>query len=444
MNQSKLTRRDLLKLMGVGASVAALAACAPAGGPAATGSEGGAAPAGDKVALSIATYADPRNEWQRTAAKEWAAEHADVELNIDEVIYGEMSKKQLAALATDTLWDVSFSGVKWFPYTVSKGAFLALDDLIASTNFDIEDFFDASIAGSSLDGKVYGLPYLLHPGNPALIIQNKNLLGEKGIEVQTSDDWTTLDYAEMVAAATDADKGVYGTNYLPGNYYDFCSLARCYGGDILSEDGRNFTFNTDPKSVEACQWIVDLRTKLNAAPMREESQGIQFAAGNLYTSTLGTYAVRSLEETIADKFEWEIVLHPTGPDGVRGYQGFIECFSVYAKSKNPDLAFDLIVKETSTDVGVRSVLESSNQPTARKSVWESPELADLHPIFKRALDWMASYNGPFPMPYNLRFQELQDTWANTSTELFYGEVGFEEGMQTVQDECQAIIDLERG
>ena len=46
-----------------------------------------------------------------------------------------------------------------------------------------------------------------------------------------------------------------------------------------------------------------------------------------------------------------------------------------------------------------------------------------------------SNRGPFPcltVPYNVRLHELQDNWANSSPELFYGEVGFEEGIQAVQ------------
>ncbi len=46
------------------------------------------------------------------------------------------------------------------------------------------------------------------------------------------------------------------------------------------------------------------------------------------------------------------------------------------------------------------------------------------------------------MPYNLRFQELQDTWADTSPDLFYGEVDFDAGMEKVQTECEKIIELE--
>ncbi len=352
MEQKKITRRSMLKWMGMGSAAVALAACAPAAAPGGSQSAGGAAaPSQGKKSLSIATYADPRNEWQRVAAKDWAKAHPDVDLKIDEVVYSEMNKKQLAALATDTLWDVSFNGIKWFPYIVSKNAFTALDDFVAANNPGMDDFFSAAIAGSSFEGKLYGLPYLMHPGNPALIIMNNDMLESKGITVPTSDDWTTTDYAELCAKATDPDHKIYGTNYLPANYYDFCSLARTYDGDIMDSEGKKFTFNTDPKSVQACRWVVDLRAKYHAAPFRAETETDQFATGSLATSTQGTYAVRSLQQTIGDKFKWSLLLHPVGPGGTRGYQGFVENFAVYAKSKNPDLAFDLVVKETSKDVG---------------------------------------------------------------------------------------------
>ena len=289
MNQP-LSRRQLLKWMGVGSTAIALAACAPAGVPATTGSQGeAAAPSTASKTMSIATYADPRNEWQRVAAKEWADAHPEVDLTVDEVVYAEMNKKQLAALATGTLWDVSFSGVKWFPYVASKDAFAPLEDMIAANDPGMDDFFSAALAGASFDGKLYGLPYLMHPGNPALIIFNKDLLAEKGLEMPADDSWTTADYMELAVAASDADNGIFGTNWLPSNYYDFCSLARTYGGDIMNEDGSKFTFNTDPLSVEACRkWLVSLRTEHKAAPNREESTGLQFAAGTLATSTQGT------------------------------------------------------------------------------------------------------------------------------------------------------------
>ena len=66
-----------------------------------------------------------------------------------------------------------------------------------------------------------------------------------------------------------------------------------------------------------------------------------------------------------------------------------------------------------------------------------------NPSFPRVFKWISEVEGPFPIPYNLRYSELQDKWNNTSLPLFYGEVPFEEGMKRVQDECQKIMDLPR-
>jgi len=438
----KISRRSMLKILGATSATAALAACAPAGAPAGDGD--GAAPSAAQKEMTIATYASPQNEWQRSVSRAWAEANPDVSLNIDEIIYGEMNKKQQTAMATNTLWDVSFSGIKWYPFLVAQGAFAPLDDLAAANDPGLDDFFSAGIAGSSFEGQLYGLPYLMHPGNPALIIYNLDILDEKGLAPPADNDYTTTDYAELAAEAADVDNLIFGTNVMPGNYYDHCSFARTYGGDILDETADNFTFNVDPASIEAAKWVTSLRAELNAAPNRTEAEGLQFPAGNYATAAIGTYAVRSLDETIGDRFNWDVRLFPNGPETPRGYQAFVECFSVAAQSENPAEAFDLISKLTSTDAGVEGVTQYAYQPTSRKSVWEAPEVADiLHPVLQDALQWMSDVPGPFPHPSNLRFQELQDAWSNTSQELFYGEVGFEEGMQAVQDACQEIIELPR-
>ncbi len=443
---SKMTRREVLKWMGMSTAAVGLAACAPAPASAPTGDTSASAPDAAKKTMSIATYAITFHEWQRQLSKEWAEQHPDVELDVQEIVYAEMPKLQLTMLATDTLWDVVYSGIKWFPFSAVSGAFLPLDDQIsASPDLNIDDFFQTAVDGCKVDGKTYGLPYEMHPGNPALVIYNKNILDEKGLDYP-QDDWTTLQYAELAQQATDADNGVYGTQYLPGNYYDFSNLSRAYGTELIGEEGTQLNFNVAPECIEAAEWVWSLRNELNCAPSRDEAQGLQFTAGTLATSTFGLYAVRDLQQTIADNFEYDLVLHPTGPEGTRGYNAFVSMFSAYSGTKHPDEAFDLIKYLLRSESGVFIVLNPPSFPIPRKSVWTDSEvMAELHPIFQRAYAMMSdpSIPGPFAMPYNVRFQEFQDTWANTTPDLFYGDVGFEEGMQFVQDECQAILDLPR-
>jgi multiple sugar transport system substrate-binding protein len=447
MTSQKMTRRQMLKWLGVSTAAVGVAACAPSSPSAAPASDSGsAAPDAGRKSMSVATYAITFHEWQRQFSREWAEQNPDVDLEVLEIVYAEMPKLQLTMLATDTLWDVVYSGIKWYPFSAVSGAFLALDDYIAvSTDLDADDFFLPAMESCLVDGKMYGLPYEMHPGNPALVIYNKNILDEKGLEYP-QDDWTTLQYAELAEAATDAAAGIYGTQYLPGNYYDFSNLARSYGGELLGEEGTRFNFNVTQECIDAARWIWSLRNEKSCAPSRDEAQGLQFTAGTLATSTFGLYAVRDLQETIADKFEYDLVLHPTGPDGTRGYNAFVSIFSAYSGTKYPDEAFDLIKYLLRTESGVWSVLNPPSYPIPRKSVWNNEQVvAELHPIFQRAYEMMSdtSIPGPFAMPQNVRFQEFQDTWANTTPDLFYGDVSFEEGMQFVQDECQAILDLPR-
>jgi multiple sugar transport system substrate-binding protein len=358
-----------------------------------------------------------------------------------------MNKLQLARSASGTLWDVVFSGIKWFPYSASKGMFLQLDDFLANrADANLDDFFTTAFEGGKLDGSLYGLPYEIHPGNPALVCFNVDMLDAKGIAMPT-DDWTVSDYADIAAQLTDADNNIFGTNYLPGSYYDFESLARAYGVDMFDPDRKQLLFATDEKNRAAAEWIVKLRTELQCAPNREQATGLDFTVGVLGSAVTGSYSVNEWAKVIGDKFNHDWVLFPTGPEGARGYTAFTSNFSCSSTSAAPDLAVDLLVYLTSTEAGTWSALEQgTGQPNARRSVWENEDLlSKSHPIFRRILDMYNNPDipGPFPMPYNLRFQELQDNWANTSPDLFYGDLSFEEGLQAVQDAMQEILDLPR-
>ena len=442
-------------------AAAALAACgAPAAPPTAQPAPGGAAAAakpapsepakaaapaaGGKVAMSVAVRTEANNQWQKHWAKQWAEKHPEVDLRIDEIVYDDMPKKQLAMFATGTMPDVTYNGIKWFPYSASKGMFMPLEDFVKSSppNPGMDDFFESGLSGSTFEGKLYGLPSHIHPGNPAMVAINKNILGEKGIAMPT-DDWSVKDYLDLMLKASDRRKKLFGTDYFPTNYYDFESLARSWEGSVMGDEYRKFTLATDPKTVEAARWAVELRAKHEVAPKRAEAQGLQFPAGQLATAQTSANAIQGLAKSVGDKFKWDVVLFPKGPTGVRGYQGFVVCWSIYSKSKEPERGWDLVKQMTSKETGIWAVLNNDYQPSGRKSVWGAPEVVKVHPIFERALAWMNTTKGPFPMPANLRFQELQDKWANVSPALFYGEAPFDDAIKKVQAECAAIMEQPR-
>lgn len=446
------SRRRFLQLGAASSGLLLMAACAPVdGGAASMGAESAPGADAEKAQMSVATHHSVVHDYQREFSARWAEAHADeVDLQIETVVYGEMPKLQLARQASGTLWDVNFSGIKWFPFSASKGMFLALDDHLATRDdANLDDFFTAALEGGKLDGVLYGLAFIIHPGNPAVVGVNLDMLDAAGFEMPT-DDWTIAEFAEMAAAMSDPENNIFGTNYLPGNYYDFESLVRAYGGDMMDPERKQFLFGTDELNIDAARWLTSLRTELNAAPSRAEigTEGVDFVSGTIGLGVAGTYSVNGWTTEIGDRFPVDWVLYPLGPEGLRGYTAFHSNFSCWSETPYPDLAVDLLLYLTSTETGLWSALEQgTGQPNARKSVWGNEEvLANSHPIFERALNKLfldPEVPGPFPMPYNLRFQELQDNWANTSPDLFYGDVGFEEGLQLVQEACQEIMDLPR-
>ena len=381
--------------------------------------------------------------WMGDRATQWAEETGIADVEIEMVSYKEMQTKQLTAVAAGTLWDVFFSTNRWGPYSAYKGVFLYLDDMVDAKGTDLTDFVPAALEGARFENKLFGLPAETNTGNQNIMTYNKRLLQEFGVPEPT-DDWTFLDYCEMAAKCTDRERRIYGTNMLMGNYYDFGALARGFGGEVFDAERKSFALTTDENTREAMKALVELRTKYNAAPSRDESEGLNFYAEQLAIRAGGTYHVVQTKVNVEDRFEWDMVLGPKGPDGLRGFSLHILVMCVGSTTKYPDEAYSLLGYLTSKETAQWAFV-NQGQPSARLSVMRSPEAEEQHSIWKRVADWMDDgiNKGPTPIPWNLRVQELQDTWANLSPEVQYGEVSFEEGIENLQKGCQKIMELPR-
>jgi multiple sugar transport system substrate-binding protein len=451
----KTSRRELLKGLGAVALLApVLAACQPKQ-PAAT-----PAPAPveqpkaevpqpapkERPRLRSTSWLEQSGEgrtWMADKALEWAEVTGIADVEIEMVSYPEMQSQMLTAVAAGILWDVFYNNVRWGPYSAHRGVTLPLDDLVDANNTDLSDIVPETLVGSRFDGKLFGIPAEFNTGNHTIIFYHKGLLEEFGVPEPT-EDWTFQDLAEMAAKATDRDRRIYGTNFLPNQLSDFAALARSFGGDVFDEEDRNFTLTTNPNTTDAMRWLVNLRTEYKAAPDRDESQGLTFFAEQLAIRTGATYLIGQTKVNVEDRFEWDAVLSPTGPNGLRGYSLFILQMCVGSTTQYPQEAYSLLEYLTSAETQHWSLV-NQGQPTSRLSVMRTPEALAIHPIWGRVADWMEDgvNRGPLPVPWNLRTQEVSDTFLNISPEVMYAEVPFEQGMEQLQRECQTIMQLPR-
>jgi multiple sugar transport system substrate-binding protein len=450
----KTGRRDILKGLGAVALLTpVLAACqpkqtAPAPQPAPVDKpkeEAKPAPK-EKPQLRSAQWLEQSGEgrtWMGDKALEWAEVTGLADVEVEMVGYHEMSAKMLTAVAAGILWDVFFNNIRWGPYSAHKGVTLFLDDLVDANNTDLSDIVPMTIEGSRYDGKLWGMPVEFNTGNNTIMFYHKGLLEEFGV-AEPTEDWTIQDFAEMAAKATDRDRRIYGTNLLPNQLSDSAAWARTFGGDVFDEEKKNFTLTTDSNTLDAMRWITSLRTEYEAAPLREEAAGLTFYAEQLSIMAAATYTIGQAGPNVDGRFEWDCLLCPKGPGGLRGYTMFILMMCVGSTTKYPQEAYSLLEYLTSQETQQWSLVNQA-QPTSRLSVMRSPDALAVHPIWGRVADWMDDgvNRGPLPVPWNLRTQEVSDTFVNISPELMYGEIAFDEGVQKIQRECQAIMELPR-
>jgi ABC-type glycerol-3-phosphate transport system substrate-binding protein len=450
---SKISRRELLK--GMGALLLAtplMQACQPkqepeAGQPAATATTKAEPPTPvpeEPIDMSVAVWVSADRPWPDEKSKEWDEMHPEVNLKRNFVEYADSQQHQLTGHATGTLEDVVFGGVKFNHYAAYKGVFLDLGPLVEKQDCDFDDFIPAAIEGSTLDGMLFAFPYETNTGNENIYYVNKDILAENGVEMPT-DDWTWDEFVEKCVACTDVDNRIFGTNQYIGTYYDLACYARSLGGDIFDAERKNFTLLSDQAAYDAAKWCTELRTVHHCAPLRDEAEDLSFWAGQIAFMAWGTYGVITARENIGDNFEWDIVLAPKGPDGLRGYEIFVTQYMIYSGTKYPEKAYDLLCYLHSKETAMYAFVEQGQSP-ARVSVMNSPEAAEMHSIWARVGDWMADgiNRGPFPMPWNLRFAELHDVYNNNSQPMWYGETPFEEAVEILNDECQKIMALPRG
>ena len=84
---------------------------------------------------------------------------------------------------------------------------------------------------------------------------------------------------------------------------------------------------------------------------------------------------------------------------------------------------------------------NQGQPPARKSVWLSPEAAQISPAYAKIAQWMGDgkNKGPFPMPYNLRFTELEQMYEKQSPPAWNGTAALQGVLQQMQSLADAIM-----
>jgi ABC-type glycerol-3-phosphate transport system substrate-binding protein len=458
--KTKFARREFLKWSFVGTGALVLAACAPSAPPPAPTQAPKAQPtvappteAPKKVAevvkLRVMTRQGAAGEHMREFAKRFGEESGGkVVVEIEDTDFNAISTKLETQLVSDTMVDVAWGDQPWFPYLAKRGAFRLLDDYVQAANLDMSKWFNVPFFRRWTDGKLGGFGDVAGI-NHILAFYNKDWVKEAWGKEPT-DDWTMDDYVDCMKACVKLKgKGTFGGNTAIGGGHVADGWIRNWGGFYMNAEGTKSLFAED-KCQLGIQWIRD-QLKNGNYPGREDSaegETKMFYSNKqaILISNPGAWT-GMVSGAQQNKINLGVCLAPKGPSCFeatprRAFIPYTAWYGVYAKSKAPQEAFNMILKLTSVECMKWMNKTNGKQPGARLEVWYDPDIVATSPYFPKVADLMKACTDVYPIPGNTRYNEWRDVGVNEIPPLIFGNVEYNKAnVQKVNEHLQEVMDL---
>ena len=356
----KMTRRDLLRLAGMGAGAAALAACAATPVPAAPTEapevEATAAPPEEAVKLTTMWRTNPaENAMLEGIVELWAKKHPNIEVEPVFVPWDEYEPKLLAMYAGGVAPDVTgIGGTNPYVERYVRGMVRGLRPFL-DINPEIEEgMWPIAIKAYSIRGDVIGLPWsITYPG----FFYNATLVDEGGVErppVDWGDASWTMEEAIARARQLTLDKdedgkvdqfGIELSHRTP--FY----LTRLWGQDLVTDedyaDGvlHKLRFHED-EVYGAClagvQFIANAIYEEQVTPSPDTAQSLSQLGPMLKTGALAMNfsAAWALSPPLPEQYEFGAAAEPRAK--TTGHTAWLNPMQMISSTQHPDEAWQFM------------------------------------------------------------------------------------------------------
>lgn len=224
------------------------------------------------------------------------------------------------------------------PAYVKKGAFAALDSLVASSKFDLSDFFPKALGQYDWRGKLYGIPRGF--GNQDLY-WNQSRFRQKGLPspgLRWDDpDWTTDRFLELAEKLTIRQ----GDRVVQYGYSQGLGLRQwepwvwLFGGEVTDDANEKCLLDQEP-AVAGLQFLSDLMHRYQVMPTpafsQQENNTNLFSTGRLAMNMdipAALTAYRKLKT-----LSWDVAPMPKKVKAVTSGGGI--AWAIYAKAPLDD------------------------------------------------------------------------------------------------------------
>lgn len=354
---------------------------------------------------------------------EFNKRNPDVNVRLFKVPGSAYRNKMVVMFASRTAPDVVRVDHYDFPQLAEREYFMDLEDIIAKDpEYKLSDYYPLSVEECRVKGRLQGINVLFGGG---IMFYNKKILAEEGLEdpyeLWKRGEWNydkVLEYAKKCTQFDSTGRPIqFGINMPPMPFY--IGVLQAFGGKLLSDDLQKSAL-TSPESIQAMQWISDLRWKHKCSPTPSQSanSAFSFETGKLALA-FDYVGMSSRYREMITRFDWDICPMPMGPKGdsffVKGNQ-----LVMARETKNPDAAWRFM-KFVNGPIAERIlyIQERRQSPTRRALAQSDDFLKPKEKPFNMDAVALTVAKGKI-LPIGPRWPEVMQTLSPELDNLFAG------------------------
>lgn len=395
-------------------------------------------PAGAR--FTVAVNAGVEGDALKAAARDYAAAHSGLTLEIVELPYANLFEKELLDVTFSTgAYDLIMLDDPWFPRLAENGKLRPLEPMFRARSLTgpDDDFIPACLRlcrepyGA---GTLYALPYV---GNAQLFFYRADLFAERGWPPpRTWDD--VLNAARVFSGA-----GTYGyvMRAAQGNAVvtDFLPLFWAFGAEMFGPDGRPALESAE--SVAALKFMLELG---RYAPPGYSSFNADEVAAHLLQGTAVMSInwpswIPAMDDERKSRVVGKIGFAPM-PSAKRPGQAEIGnwLLAIPRGARNPDRAFDFMLWATAPSQMRQAAFRGS--PPTRFSVFRDQELVARHRAYPVQLTSLAESR---PRPRTPYWNEIENALGIYLSQANSGKITPEEAMRLAARDIASIQERTR-
>lgn len=430
-------------------AVLVLAGCTPSGGT------------DSKITLTMRLWDDKAAAAYKTAAAEYSKSNPNVTVTVNVTPWANYFTKLRTDVAGGNSDDVFWlNSVNTIDYA-RAGDLINIDDALGANATAIKNDWAPFVTKQfTVDQKLYGVPQLSDGG--IALFYNKDLLTAAGLSpadlanLTWSPDGKSNSLLTVAQKLTkdagghtadqpgfDAAKVVqYGYSANQVGQAMLLPFVGSNGGSVQNQDDGTFTW-TNPKTVEAIQYLVDLINKYHVAPNAADTSANgnyardQFTQGKIAMFQSGLYDLGQVASTA--KFTWGTAILPSGPAGAVSTTNGIAVVGNSKSKKLPEVKKFLLwlgTKDGNAAIGS----SGANLPAVLSAqqgyfdLWKGKSV-DVTP-FMQVVRPPATIIPPFT---GAKYQAAYTAYNPIMTQVFTGQVPVATGLQQAQDAANKVV-----